>query len=396
MDTEAQKNKFFKLLRQFLRSLEEQFPNSKNQISSFRKLMNNTKKNKFIKYVVTKLEPHSSDISHNNVEIFRSKDPVYLLKYIDFRKFFRDDVSEETRSIIWQYLQSLYIMGNFILQGNNLLKGLKSFEENLNTNDNVNDSENNNEPMNDALKNMFENLQKAQEQNTTNTNENSTEGTQDNKQENKQENKQDNNSNPFGFIEELASEIANEIEIPEDLKKPDTKPADLFHSIFFSKENHFANMVSKVGEKIHKKMESGELNQEKLFSQTQDVMANMQKGLGEMQNDPEMMKQMGGMTNILQSMMGGLNGKGGKGPDMGNMMNMFSSMMGGNNNEDGEDEEMPDLSELQDKWKKTRNQEYRAAIRKEQLRKKLDNKRKMLENKARFEDKQKQKENKED
>ena len=154
-------------------------------------------------------------------------------------------------------------------------------------------------------------------------------------------------------------------------------------------------MVSKVGEKIQKKMETGELNQEKLFSQTQDIMSNMQKGLGEMQNDPEMMKQMGGMTNILQSMMGGLNGQNGKGPDMGSMMNMFSSMMGGKNGDD-DDEEMPDLSELQDKWRKTRNQEYRAAMRKEQLRKKLDNKRKMLENKARFEEKQKQKENKED
>lgn len=391
MDTESQKNKFFKLIRQFLRSLEEQFPSSKKQIASFRKLMNNTKKNKFIKYVVSKLEPYSHDISHNNTEIFNTDEPVYLLKYIDFRKFFADEVSDENKSIIWQYLQSLYIMGNFILQGNSLLKGLKNLEDNLNVNDETGASNDEANPMNDALKNMFENLQKAQTQKEQTQND---ETNTDNNNENTQKTS-DNQSNPFGFIEELASEIANEIEIPDDLKKPDAKPADLFHSIFFSKENHFANMVSKVGEKIQKKMETGELNQEKLFSQTQDIMSNMQKGLGEMQNDPEMMKQMGGMTNILQSMMGGLNGKGGKGPDMGSMMNMFSSMMGGKNGDD-DDEEMPDLSELQDKWRKTRNQEYRAAMRKEQLRKKLDNKRKLLENKARFEEKQKQKDNTEE
>lgn len=391
MDTESQKNKFFKLIRQFLRSLEEQFPSSKKQIASFRKLMNNTKKNKFIKYVVSKLEPYSHDISHNNTEIFNTDEPVYLLKYIDFRKFFANEVSDENKNIIWQYLQSLYIMGNFILQGNSLLKGLKNLEDNLNVNDETGASNDEANPMNDALKNMFENLQKAQTQKEQTQND---ETNTDNNDENTQKTT-DNQSNPFGFIEELASEIANEIEIPDDLKKPDAKPADLFHSIFFSKENHFANMVSKVGEKIQKKMETGELNQEKLFSQTQDIMSNMQKGLGEMQNDPEMMKQMGGMTNILQSMMGGLNGKGGKGPDMGSMMNMFSSMMGGNNGDD-DDEEMPDLSELQDKWRKTRNQEYRAAMRKEQLRKKLDNKRKLLENKARFEEKQKQKENTEE
>ena len=391
MDTESQKNKFFKLIRQFLRSLEEQFPSSKKQIASFRKLMNNTKKNKFIKYVVSKLEPYSHDISHNNTEIFNTDEPVYLLKYIDFRKFFADEVSDENKSIIWQYLQSLYIMGNFILQGNSLLKGLKNLEDNLNVNDETGASNDEANPMNDALKNMFENLQKAQTQKEQTQND---ETNTDNNNENTQKTS-DNQSNPFGFIEELASEIANEIEIPDDLKKPDAKPSDLFHSIFFSKENHFANMVSKVGEKIQKKMETGELNQEKLFSQTQDIMSNMQKGLGEMQNDPEMMKQMGGMTNILQSMMGGLNGKGGKGPDMGSMMNMFSSMMGGKNGDD-DDEEMPDLSELQDKWRKTRNQEYRAAMRKEQLRKKLDNKRKLLENKARFEEKQKQKDNTEE
>ena len=391
MDTESQKNKFFKLLRQFLRNLEEQFPNSKSQVASFRKLMNNTKKNKFIKYVVTKLEPYSHDISHNNTEIFNTDEPVYLLKYIDFRKFFKDEVSDENKSIIWQYLQSLYIMGNFILQGNSLLKGLKNLEENLNVNDETSTSNTENNAMNDALKNMFENLQKAQSQKEQAQNDESNTDNNDNTQKSSD----NNQSNPFGFIEELASEIANEIEIPDDLKRPDAKPADLFHSIFFSKENHFANMVSKVGEKIQKKMESGELNQEKLFSQTQDIMANMQKGLGEMQNDPEMMKQMGGMTNILQSMMGGLNGKGGKGPDMGSMMNMFSSMMGGKNGDD-DDEEMPDLSELQETWRKTRNQEYRAAMRKEQLRKKLENKKKLLENKARFEEKQKQKENKEE
>ena len=34
--------------------------------------------------------------------------------------------------------------------------------------------------------------------------------------------------------------------------------------------------------------------------------------------------------------------------------------------------EMPDLSGLEDKWRRARNQEYRIAVRKEQL-KKLDN-----------------------
>ena len=65
----------------------------------------------------------------------------------------------------------------------------------------VNDESN---PMNDALKNMFENLQKAQTQKEQTQND---ETNTDNNNENTQKTS-DNQSNPFGFIEELASEIA--------------------------------------------------------------------------------------------------------------------------------------------------------------------------------------------
>ena len=165
---------------------------------------------------------------------------------------------------------------------------------------------------------------------------------------------------------------------------------------FFGENNAFSSMVSKVGQKIHQNMESGELDTDKLMKETTGMMGNLQESMSEMQKDPEFMKQMGPMANMMQSMMSGMmsgNNKGGM-PNMGNMMNMMSSMMGGGNNDNNNDEEMPDLEELQEKWKKTRNQEYRASAAKERLRRKLENKRKVALNQQRYQEKSLQKRSK--
>jgi len=65
-------------------------------------------------------------------------------------------------------------------------------------------------------------------------------------------------------------------------------------------------------------------------------------------------------------------------------------MMGGGGGGDGDNEEMPDLDELQEKWRKTRNQDYRASMAKERLKRKLENKQKRMLNQQRFQEKSKQ------
>ena len=73
--------------------------------------------------------------------------------------------------------------------------------------------------------------------------------------------------------------------------------------------------------------------------------------------------------------------------DLHNLYNPFLKAFEWYNNDD---EEMPDLEELQEKWKKSRNQEYRASMAKERLRRKLENKRKVALNQQRFQEKSSQ------
>lgn len=372
-------DKFYSLLRQFIKNLEEQYPNLKKEFSDYRKYVKNTKKTKFTKNFYNRLQPYSEDISKCNYQKFEDADePIYFFKNIDFRKILTKDTNEKNKEVIMQYLQSLYVIVNMIISGDELMNAFKSF-----ANPKDNNQDNNLENF-DVMKDMINNLSKnIEENNSENTSEESTE------ENNNKENQKKSNPSPFGFIEELAEEIAKDIEIPEELQKGDGNPGELFQKMFFGENNAFSSMVSKVGQKIHQKMESGELDTDKLMKETTGMMGNLQESMSEMQKDPEFMKQMGPMANMMQSMMSGMmsgNNKGGM-PNMGNMMNMMSSMMGGGNNDNNNDEEMPDLEELQEKWKKTRNQEYRASAAKERLRRKLENKRKIALNQQRYQEK---------
>lgn len=372
-------DKFYSLLRQFIKNLEEQYPNLKKEFSDYRKYVKNTKKTKFTKNFYNRLQPYSEDISKCNYQKFEDADePIYFFKNIDFRKILTKDTDERNKEVIMQYLQSLYVIVNMIISGDELMNAFKSFANQKG------DNQDNNLENFDVMRDMINNLSKnIEENNSENVSEESTE------ENNNKENEKKPNPSPFGFIEELAEEIAKDIEIPEELQKGDGNPGELFQKMFFGENNAFSSMVSKVGQKIHQKMESGELDTDKLMKETTGMMGNLQESMSEMQKDPEFMKQMGPMANMMQSMMSGMmsgNNKGGM-PNMGNMMNMMSSMMGGGNNDNNNDEEMPDLEELQEKWKKTRNQEYRASAAKERLRRKLENKRKVALNQQRYQEK---------
>jgi len=49
---------------------------------------------------------------------------------------------------------------------------------------------------------------------------------------------------------------------------------------------------------------------------------------------------------------------------------------------DEDDEEFPDLDDIKKKIQKNRNQEFRASMKREQLRRKLEQRRKMMDDKS--------------
>ena len=272
----VQYENFYKILRQFLLNLRESFPEKTNEINEYYKYVRNTKKSKYVKGFMKKLEEYSKAISHCDKSIFETDEPVYLLKNIDFREFFTDSVSEKNQTSIWHFLQSLYILGNFITNTNNeimktLIKisGEEGSEEGQSNEEEQTETGEANEAA-QILKDMIDNMKNAHTQQHANDTEKET-------QEQSQEQQQsgaNESSNPLGLIESLAKEIAEEIELPKDIKSDN--PADLFHSMFFSKQGGFSKLLSSVGRKIKKKVDSGQLNEEILMKETQKMMGNIQ------------------------------------------------------------------------------------------------------------------------
>ena len=63
------------------------------------------------------LSQYAEYISKNDESIFKKGEQVNILKNIDFSQIFKRSTDANKR-VIWQYLQSLYILGNFIIKSN--------------------------------------------------------------------------------------------------------------------------------------------------------------------------------------------------------------------------------------------------------------------------------------
>lgn len=361
---------FYKILREFLLNLRETFPEKSSEINDYWKYVRKTKKPKYVKQFMNKIEPYSKAISHCDETIFDSEEPVYLLKNIDFVKLFKSDISENSKNSIWQYLQGLYILGNFITNTNILdnLKNISSNDDNKET-----------EVIKDMLTNIKNLSEKSQSQSQSQEKSESESEQPQDKSESESEQSQDKSETSatpgtFGLIESLAKEISDEIDIPKDINV--NNPADLFHSMFFSKEGGFAKLLTSVGEKIKTKVDSGELNEDILMKETQNMMSTMQ-GLMGGENTGD--NKMGDIGKMFQGMMGG---KGGGMPNIGGLGNILGSLMSNKEGNDEDDEEFPDLDDIKKKIQKNRNQEFRASMKREQLRRKLEQRRKMMDDKS--------------
>ena len=71
------------------------------------------------------LQPYAESISKNDESIFKKNEQVNILRNIDFTQIFKR-TNDTNKKVIWQYLQSLYILGNFILNAGDIVKQLGS------------------------------------------------------------------------------------------------------------------------------------------------------------------------------------------------------------------------------------------------------------------------------
>ena len=76
-----------------------------------------------------------TQISSKSPDLY--KEPVFILKNLDFKILFEsEDLSAESREKMWEYIQTLFVLGESIINDSERVKKLvKNFKRLRNTND---------------------------------------------------------------------------------------------------------------------------------------------------------------------------------------------------------------------------------------------------------------------
>ena len=208
---------------------------------------------KYVKRFMRKFTEHKEAISTKNNELF--SDSICFLKNIDFKDIWENEITEKSiKDTIWDYLQTLYVIGETIISDSNKIKSLVESLKKKRENEPLdeNDSEENKELM-DMLKNLSE------KKDATNIDENIL-----------------NN----GLIGNLAKELAGDINLDdmnlnlgggEEGEMPNI--GDIFGKLM-SGDNpmKFMNLIQNVGQKIQTKLTDGNFDQSKLLDEAQNMM----------------------------------------------------------------------------------------------------------------------------
>ena len=257
MDEKTNIEHFNHYLKLFVQNIMTTFSEYEEVLGNYYKpILDNDKCNddKYVKRFMRKMKDYKNEIANKDNSIF--KETVCVLKNVDFKVLWEsEELSESNRNKIWEYLQTLFVLGDTIVSTSNKVKELL---------ENLNDGSSN-AAQDEAIKKMIENLN----------------------------NVEDGNQGPFNeeflknsSIGQLASELSEEFNPQEFLGNLDenANPADLMKN-FMSGDNsmNFMNLFEKIGSKIKNKVESGEFNHENLLQDAQNMMGNLQySGLGDL------------------------------------------------------------------------------------------------------------------
>ena len=257
MDEKTNIEHFNHYLKLFVQNIMTTFSEYEEVLGNYYKpILDKDKCNddKYVKRFMRKMKDYKNEIANKDNSIFN--ETLCVLKNVDFKVLWEsEELSESNRNKIWEYLQTLFVLGDTIVSTSNKVKELL---------ENLNDGSSN-AAQDEAIKKMIENLN----------------------------NVEDGNQGPFNeeflknsSIGQLASELSEEFNPQEFLGNLDenANPADLMKN-FMSGDNsmNFMNLFEKIGSKIKNKVESGEFNHENLLQDAQNMMGNLQNsGLGDL------------------------------------------------------------------------------------------------------------------
>ena len=217
------------------------------------------------------------DILYQKEELFNSSTPLYFLPQIDFRDLWKLDISDNTRMIIWKYLQ-LILFSVVHLQDNGETFGdtAKLFEA-------IDEAE---------FKNKLEETIQQMTEIFNASGENMAPDTGDLPLPDVDKLQEHISSMLEGNLGNLAKEIAEETaaELTEDMGDI-TTVGDVFKKLFRN-PGKLMGLVKKVGTKLDSKLQSGEMQESDLIREASELITKMNKMPG-MQEMNQVLGQMG-------------------------------------------------------------------------------------------------------
>ena len=217
---------------------------------------------KHVKRFMRKINNYKGQIVQKDESIF--SESLFLIKNVDFKKIWEsEELSDSNKETIWEYLQTLFVLGKTIISDSDKIKQMVENFKNLRENNTSESCEQSNDQEDNDMAQMLKNLSERQ-QNTE-----------------KSEPNLNEDMLKSGMIGKLAQELSEEINIDSlNLNMDDTENVDDIFSNLISGDNpmKFMNLLQKVGSKIQDKVSSGGLDQEKLVEEATSMMGALTGG----------------------------------------------------------------------------------------------------------------------
>ena len=291
---------FKKIINDFYRDILRTFPEySENIDENIEKILNGEMENNYFveiyDYCSREYPKKFFDILYEREDMFTDDScGCYFLPNINFKSIWSENISENTRSIIWKYLQLVLFSVSKDLESSESFGDTAKLFEAIDENEFKSKMEETIEKMHeifDMSDNMFD-MDDASGVNVNDLSSNLFGNMPDAEKMHDHINKLLN-----GKLGQLAQEIADETtkELGIDLNNVDSMDnvGDVFKQMF-KNPGKLMNMVKKVGNKLDEKIKSGKINQDELMSEARNMMSQMKN-----------MPGMGNMDKMMQSMMGG-------------------------------------------------------------------------------------------
>ena len=287
-DTDNKKMELYKVIREFVPDLLNTFPEYKEHINKgiydvLAEDYQTEDANELYEHCLSVYPERFFDILYQNADIF-TKDDVNteFLPGIEFKDLWKKDISDNTRSIIWKYLQLVMLsIVTSINDGASFGDTAKLFEA-------INEEE-----FKNKIEETISNMQTLfQNQNTENEVPLDTSNIDLGSLPNPEDVQNHINGMLDGKLGSLAREIAEETATELDIDfEGATDVNDIFKKMF-KNPGKLMSMVKNIGNKLETKIKSGDINESELIKEATDMMSKM-KDMPGMGNIEKMLGQFG-------------------------------------------------------------------------------------------------------